>query len=98
MITDQTGFTWPANLLTNAGVIFARVKISFKKDSFWKIILTGLHVRHMAAIIVITRTASMLISSGITGIIREVTKNKKTGPEMHLKKMTKEVQGKISIE
>jgi hypothetical protein len=68
------GQVWPVRHLPGSGVIFAQEKVSLKRDSSQKIPPTGFRVRHMAATVAISTTASMLISSGITGLTRGVTK------------------------
>jgi len=65
---------WPVRHLPGSGVIIAQEKVSPKRDSSQKIPPMGSRARHMAATVAITTTASMLISSGITGHTRGVTK------------------------
>ena len=68
-------YLWPENPLTISGVILAVGKEPLINDSSPEFHHPVLIVRLMVVTIVTARIASMLILSGITGIIRGLTKD-----------------------
>ncbi|MDD1707234.1 MAG: hypothetical protein LUO81_03460, partial [Methanoregulaceae archaeon] len=70
IIEHSDGLFTAGETLDQSGVIFVRGKVSLKGDFSRELLTMGFVVRHTAVTVAITRNASMLISSGIAGIIQ----------------------------